>query len=141
MPAVGYPWVQELSSILSRPVGCPADWAKSKAPEPAAPKEKATSGVKVFSSSGDWANSADAIAAKGFNADQRLRLDDKIFTLKSITETDVDLSCHTPQMRTFEVSHAVFLNSKYVLAKGKFETISDMLEHDPQQNVDWLTNV
>ena len=38
LPAVGYAWVQELSSMLSRPVGCPADWAKSKAPEPAAPK-------------------------------------------------------------------------------------------------------
>ena len=66
LPALGSAWAQELSSMLSRPMGCPAEWAKSKAPEPAAPKDMVTTGVNVCSSSGDRPNSADAIAAKGF---------------------------------------------------------------------------
>ena len=85
LPDLGHVWVQELSSMLSCPVGRPADWAKSKDPAPAAPQEKATAGVKVFSSSGDWANSAGSIAAKRVGADQRPRPEDKVYTLQSIT--------------------------------------------------------
>ena len=115
LQALGRTWVQELSDTLGQPVQCP--WAAAPdAPAPSAQQApKGAGGVKVFSSSGDWANSADAVAAKGFTVDSSARHvgTSTIRTVHAIGATTVELSdaCGTVSSH----SHGVFLENQYVL--------------------------
>ena len=139
LAALGHAWVQDLSTMLQRPVGCPTEWAQDAPSSAEGTSAKVASGIKVFTQSGSWENSAEMIKAKGFKAEQRLRHGDKCYTLVAITDENVDVKDDKDVITS--IPHGKFVKDKWAPLNTRHNLVSDILAHDPQQNVEWLSNL
>ena len=112
-------------------MGCPTEWVQDAPSSAEGKSAKVASGIKVFTQSGSWENSAEMIKAKGFKAEQRLRHGDKCYTLVAITDENVDVK--DEKDITTSIPHGKFVKEKWAPLNTRHEIVSDILAHDPQK--------